>query len=101
MTASAAFGLGVPEVGLRDGDRSAVIAEHVQTAERDGFDSLWVMETGLRSVSEGGDPASFAIAKRVYVHVDEDEKRAGRRTKQFFADFYGHAVSSAVAPLAS
>lgn len=256
MTGSAAFGLGVPQIGLRDVDRAAVIAEYVQRAERDGFDSLWVMETGLRSVSapdelaaipllsyvsaltsttrlgtsillvglrdprwlaqeittidhltqgrlivgvglgnwpraellgisrpdwpdrfeealdvlvalwapgtatlagnhwqldriasepkplqqphppiwfgahrsqalrraarrgagwmgaglssfddfvrqrdelsaylevEGRDPAAFAFAKRVYVHVDEDEKRAARRTRQFFADFYGQA----------
>ena len=37
------------------------------------------------------DPASFAISKRVYVAVDNDEKRAEVRLKEWFGKRYGNA----------
>lgn len=39
----------------------------------------------------GRDPASFAIAKRVYVAVDNDEQRAENRLKEWFGKRYGNA----------
>ena len=39
----------------------------------------------------GRDPESFAISKRVYVAVDNDEKRAERRLKEWFGNRYGNA----------
>ena len=39
----------------------------------------------------GRDPASFAISKRVYVAVDNDEKRAETRLKEWFGKRYGNA----------
>lgn len=40
---------------------------------------------------EGRDPASFPISKRVYLAIDEDEERARRRLKEWFAFYYGNA----------
>ena len=37
----------------------------------------------------GRDPASFPIAKRVYIAVDADRARAGRRLTDWFSAFYG------------
>lgn len=39
----------------------------------------------------GRDPESFAISKRVYVAVDNDEKRAEGRLKEWFGRRYGNA----------
>ena len=36
----------------------------------------------------GRDPASFAISKRVYLAVDDDEARAERRLMEWFGHFY-------------
>ena len=48
--------------------------------------------------ASGRDPASFPIAKRVYVVLDQDEGRAERRLQEWYAQFYksadrGSAVS--------
>ena len=40
---------------------------------------------------EGRDPASFPISKRVYLAIDDDEKRAGRRLAEWFGFYYGNA----------
>jgi alkanesulfonate monooxygenase SsuD/methylene tetrahydromethanopterin reductase-like flavin-dependent oxidoreductase (luciferase family) len=37
----------------------------------------------------GRDPASFVIAKRVYIAIDEDRARAARRLAEWFGAFYG------------
>jgi probable F420-dependent oxidoreductase len=43
-----------------------------------------------RFLAEGGrDPASMDVGKRVYVAVDRDRDRAGRRLAEYFAGFYG------------
>ncbi|MCI0830627.1 MAG: LLM class F420-dependent oxidoreductase, partial [Chloroflexi bacterium] len=39
----------------------------------------------------GRDPASFTISKRVYVAVDNDEKRAEGRLREWFGKRYGNA----------
>ena len=39
----------------------------------------------------GRDPASFAISKRVYIAVDNDEQRAEGRLKEWFGKRYGNA----------
>jgi probable F420-dependent oxidoreductase len=36
----------------------------------------------------GRDPATFPVAKRVYIAVDEDRARAGRRLTEWFGAFY-------------
>jgi len=41
------------------------------------------------------DPASIEIGKRVYVGVDRDRDRAGRRLAEYFAGFYGRAELAA------
>ncbi|PZC46602.1 MAG: Flavin-dependent oxidoreductase, luciferase family [Chloroflexi bacterium] len=38
----------------------------------------------------GRDPATFAIAKRVYLAVDDDKERAERRLVEWFGHFYGN-----------
>ena len=38
---------------------------------------------------EGRDPASFRIAKRVYIVVDEDVERARERVATWMEQFYG------------
>lgn len=43
----------------------------------------------------GRDPASIDIGKRVYVAVDRDRDRAGRRLAEYFAGFYGRAELAA------
>jgi len=45
----------------------------------------------LRSLLEqaGRDPAAFPIGKRVYIAVDRDRARAGRRLAEWFEAFYG------------
>ena len=35
------------------------------------------------------DPAAFPIAKRVYIAVDRDKARAGKRLTEWFGGFYG------------
>jgi probable F420-dependent oxidoreductase len=43
-----------------------------------------------RFLAEAGrDPASMDVGKRVYVAVDRDRDRAGRRLAEYFAGFYG------------
>jgi len=37
----------------------------------------------------GRDPASLPLGKRVYIAVDEDRARAGRRLAEWFSAFYG------------
>ncbi|MGH7321759.1 MAG: LLM class F420-dependent oxidoreductase, partial [Candidatus Rokuibacteriota bacterium] len=37
----------------------------------------------------GRDPASVDVGKRVYVAVDRDRERAGRRLAEYFGAFYG------------
>lgn len=45
----------------------------------------------LRSLLEAArrDPASFAVGKRVYIAVDKDRARAGKRLAEWFGAFYG------------
>ena len=45
----------------------------------------------------GRDPAAFPIAKRVYIHVDDDPARAGERIETALARHYGRGGWSAVA----
>jgi alkanesulfonate monooxygenase SsuD/methylene tetrahydromethanopterin reductase-like flavin-dependent oxidoreductase (luciferase family) len=35
------------------------------------------------------DPAAFPVAKRVYIAVDRDKARAGKRLTEWFGAFYG------------
>ena len=42
------------------------------------------------------DPASFAISKRVYIAVDNDEQRAEGRLKEWFGKRYGNADMASV-----
>src|SRR5204862_7674532 len=37
----------------------------------------------------GKDPARFPLGKRVYIAVDHDRARAGRRLAEWFGAFYG------------
>ena len=37
----------------------------------------------------GRDPASFPIGKRIYIAIDRDRERAGRRLAEWFGAFYG------------
>ena len=39
----------------------------------------------------GRDPAAFPIGKRVYIAVDRDRARAGKRLAEWFGAFYGRA----------
>ncbi|MGH3068075.1 MAG: hypothetical protein ACRDMI_05760, partial [Streptosporangiaceae bacterium] len=39
---------------------------------------------------EGRDPASFRVAKRVYLGVDDDARRAQQRTGDALNDLYGY-----------
>ena len=45
----------------------------------------------LRSIlaERGRDPASFPIGKRVYLAIDRDRARAGKRLAEWFGAFYG------------
>lgn len=47
--------------------------------------------TVLRSIlaERGRDPASFPIGKRVYLAIDRDRARAGKRLAEWFGAFYG------------
>jgi probable F420-dependent oxidoreductase len=38
------------------------------------------------------DPAAFSIGKRVYLAIDRDRARAGKRLAEWFAAFYGRAA---------
>jgi probable F420-dependent oxidoreductase len=59
----------------------------------------------LRTIlaEEGRDGVGFPIAKRVYIHVDEDADRAAQRVSQNLAEIYAHieADFSAVAVFGS
>ena len=41
----------------------------------------------------GRDPASIDVGKRVYVAVDQDRERAGRRLAEYFGGFYGRPAA--------
>jgi probable F420-dependent oxidoreductase len=45
----------------------------------------------LRGLLEaaGRDPATFPVGKRVYIAIDQDRARAGRRLAEWFGAFYG------------
>jgi alkanesulfonate monooxygenase SsuD/methylene tetrahydromethanopterin reductase-like flavin-dependent oxidoreductase (luciferase family) len=43
----------------------------------------------------GRDPASLDVGKRVYVAVDRDRARAGRRLAEYFGAFYGRSELAA------
>jgi probable F420-dependent oxidoreductase len=47
---------------------------------------LGQLRQALREV--GRDPATFSVAKRVYLAVDDDEERASRRLQEWFGHFY-------------
>ena len=49
-------------------------------------ESIW-----LNLVAADRDPSTFAISKRVYVAVDDDEGRAERRLREWFGLYYGSA----------
>jgi probable F420-dependent oxidoreductase len=47
-------------------------------------------------MKEGGrDPARFPLGKRVYIAVDQDRARAGRRLGEWFGAFYGRPALAA------
>jgi probable F420-dependent oxidoreductase len=52
-----------------------------------------LLRTLLREA--GREPASMTIGKRVYVAVDRDRDRAGRRLAEYFGAFYGRAELAA------
>jgi probable F420-dependent oxidoreductase len=52
-----------------------------------------LLRTLLREA--GREPASMMIGKRVYVAVDRDRDRAGRRLREYFGGFYGRAELAA------
>jgi probable F420-dependent oxidoreductase len=57
---------------------------------REAFsERLTMVKTWL--AEEGRDPASFPVSKRVYLAVDDDEKRAGQRLREWFGYYYGSA----------
>ena len=90
------FGGGHPD-GLRRAVRHAdgwMGAGNSTTQEFKGH--VKVIREALET--SGRDPASFLIAKRVYVVLDDDEARAERRLREWYAQFYksadrGSAVS--------
>jgi alkanesulfonate monooxygenase SsuD/methylene tetrahydromethanopterin reductase-like flavin-dependent oxidoreductase (luciferase family) len=43
----------------------------------------------------GRDPATMDIGKRVYIAVDQDRERAGRRLAEYFGAFYGRSPLAA------
>ncbi len=51
------------------------------------LDEVKVLRGLLREA--GRDPAAFPVGKRVYIAVDEDRGRAGRRLGEWFGAFYG------------
>jgi probable F420-dependent oxidoreductase len=53
----------------------------------------------LRAIlaEEGRDPGEFAVAKRVYIHVDEDAERAARLVSENLAQIYAHIPADFIA----
>jgi alkanesulfonate monooxygenase SsuD/methylene tetrahydromethanopterin reductase-like flavin-dependent oxidoreductase (luciferase family) len=49
----------------------------------------------LRTIlaEQGRDPAGFPVAKRVYIHVDEDAERAARLVSRNLAQIYAHIAA--------
>jgi alkanesulfonate monooxygenase SsuD/methylene tetrahydromethanopterin reductase-like flavin-dependent oxidoreductase (luciferase family) len=43
----------------------------------------------------GRDPARYPVGKRVYVAIDRDRERAGRRLAEWFGAFYGRTERAA------
>ena len=48
-----------------------------------------ILNEGL--TTSGRDPSTFPISKRVYIGLDDDEKRAERRLQTWFGQYYGNA----------
>ena len=51
------FGMGVPQMAIADAVDAITVRRFAMTAEEEGYDSLWVMETGVR---RGPAPAEIA-----------------------------------------
>jgi probable F420-dependent oxidoreductase len=60
--------------------------------------ATFAKEVGLlrQFLAEAGrDPGSIDVGKRVYIAMDRDRERAGRRLAEYFAGFYGRAQLAA------
>jgi alkanesulfonate monooxygenase SsuD/methylene tetrahydromethanopterin reductase-like flavin-dependent oxidoreductase (luciferase family) len=60
--------------------------------------ATFAKEVGLlrQFLAEAGrDPGSIDVGKRVYIAMDQDRERAGRRLAEYFAGFYGRAQLAA------
>jgi probable F420-dependent oxidoreductase len=66
---------------------TAAFADHVRTVRK-------------ALVEQDRDPATFAIAKRVYIAVDDDAERARTRIDQALERFYGYFGLSGLGPVA-
>ena len=51
------------------------------------LDEVKLLRSTLKDA--GRDPATFALGKRVYIAIDRDRTRAGRRLAEWFGAFYG------------
>ena len=60
------------------------------SGSRDQFADRLELVKGLLA-EQGRAPSTFPISKRVYLAVDEDEDRAGRRLREWFGWYYGNA----------
>ena len=61
-----------------------------------GSSSMAAFKEAVRDIrsyleTEGQDPSTFALAKRVYIAVDRDKDGASRRLQEWFARYYGNA----------
>jgi alkanesulfonate monooxygenase SsuD/methylene tetrahydromethanopterin reductase-like flavin-dependent oxidoreductase (luciferase family) len=56
-------------------------------------EAVRLLEPLLAAARRG--PADFRVGKRVYVAIDHDRARAGRRLAEWFATFYGRAEMAA------
>lgn len=78
-------------------ERAAALGDGFIGAGAASLDEFRAVVGMLREALEraGRDPARFPIAKRLYVAVDEDEDRAGRRVEEWFGRFYRDASLAA------
>jgi alkanesulfonate monooxygenase SsuD/methylene tetrahydromethanopterin reductase-like flavin-dependent oxidoreductase (luciferase family) len=81
------FGAGNP-AGIRRAARMADGWIGAGSSSTDAFrDGMEVLREALSG--ENRDAAAFAVAKRVYIAVDDDRDRAGMRLRAWFEGFYG------------
>ncbi len=81
------FGGNAPAALRRAAQRGSGFIGAGSTSTADFKEQMKILLPALSEAKK--DPAEFTVAKRVYIAVDNDRARAGKRLKEWFGAYYG------------